>query len=260
MYSHLRAGAPPAPRHRPDLRYRLIDVFNLPKDAQRIDAPTPYVWIVGRIKTDGRADYDAVHKIQAALKITPLFQWGKTPEPVAFKFDRTVDMETPPKVQVDRMPASEFFAYAAELLKVQPPHLTDQPIIAEMKKIGIEPGKNFEISKTGPVVQRGLDSVAQDAQKLMAWKLPTVARVVNGWSMNADTVGVYGNYYLKRAITTQQGLGANVPQDAFYPINLYDDARQPLDGENNYTIHFDKGETPPRGTRETHRSRPSKDN
>ena len=34
---------------RPDLRDRLIDEFRLPKDTQRIDAPTPYVSIIGRI-------------------------------------------------------------------------------------------------------------------------------------------------------------------------------------------------------------------
>jgi len=230
---------------RPDLRDRFIDEFKLPKDAQRIDAPTPYVWIIGRTKTDGPPDYDAVHKIQAALKITPLSQWGKTPEPVAFKADPTVDMKTPPKVQVDRMPASQFFAYAAELLKVHPPHLTDEPLIAQLKKIGIEPGKSFDISKADPAIQRGLDGAPQDAQKLMAWKLSTLARVANGWSMNTDTMGVYGNYYLKRAVVTQLGLGANLPEDAIYPINLFDNSRQPLDGANRYTIHFDKGAAPP---------------
>jgi hypothetical protein len=230
---------------RPELRDGLIEEFKLPKGTQRIEAPTPYVWIIGRVKTDGPPDYDAVHKIQAGLKITPLSQWGKAPEPVTFKPDPSVDMKTPPKLQVDRMPASEFFAYAAKLLKVQPPHLTDQPIIAQMKKIGIEPGKSFDISMVDPAIQRGLDGAPRDAQKLMAWKVPTLARVVNGWSMNTDTMGVYGNYYLKRAIVAQLGLGANLPEDAIYPINLFDSARQPLDGANKYTIHFDKGATPP---------------
>ncbi len=230
---------------RPDLRDKLIDELRLPKDAQHIDAPTPYVWIIGRIKTDGPPDYDAVHKIQAALKITPLSEWGKASTPVAFKVDPTVDMNAPPKVQVDRMPASQFFAYAAELLKVHPPHLTDDPIIAQMRKIGIERGKSFDISKIDPAIQRGLDSAPQDAQKLMAWKLSTLARVINGWSMNTDTMGVYGSYYLKRAIITQYGLGANVPEDAVYPANLFDDTGRPLDGANKYTIHFDKGATPP---------------
>ena len=67
------------PGWRPDLRDR-FDEFKLPKDTQRIDAPTPYVWIIGRTKTDGPADYDAVHKIQAGYKITPLSQWGKEAE------------------------------------------------------------------------------------------------------------------------------------------------------------------------------------
>jgi hypothetical protein len=109
------------PGWRPDLRERLIEEFRLPKEAQRIDAPTPYVWIIGRTKTDGPADYDAVHKVQTGFKITPLTRWGKTPEPVAFKIDPTVDMKTPPKIQVDTMPAGEFFAYAARLMKLHPP-------------------------------------------------------------------------------------------------------------------------------------------
>ena len=79
----------------------------------------------------------------------------------------------------------------------------------------------------------------------MAWKVATLARVANGWSMNTDTMGVYGNYYLKRAIVTQLGLGANLPEDAIYPLNLGDETGKPLDGANKYTIHFDKGAAPP---------------
>jgi hypothetical protein len=219
--------------------------LKLPDDTQRIDAPTPYVWIIGRTKTDGPADYDAAHKIQAGYRITPLSQWGKPPQPVQVQIDPSVNMKTPPKIQADTMPAGKYFAYAAELMKLQPPHITDQPIIAVMKRVGIEPGKSFDITKLDPAVRTGLESAPQDAQKLMAWKVPTLATVVNAWSMNTNTMGVYGNYYLKRAIIAQLGLGANLPEDAIYPQNLGDQAGQPLDGTNRNTLHFEKGATPP---------------
>jgi hypothetical protein len=208
----------------------------------RIDTPTPYVWIIGRTKTDGPQDYDAVHKIQAGYKITPLSQ---NYSPPTVTIDPSVDMKTPPKVQVDTMPAEKYFAYAAELLKVIPPHITDQPMIAQLKKIGLEPGKSFEWDKVSPAIRKALESTPEDAQRLMAWKLPTLARVVNGWSMNTDTMGVYGNYYLKRAIVAQLGLGANLPEDAIYPANLADESGKPLDGTNKYTLHFDKDNMPP---------------
>jgi len=219
----------------------------LPAGTQRIDAPTPYVWIIGRTKTDGPADYDAVHKIQAGYQLTPLSRWGKPAEPVKATFDPTVDMKTPPKVQVDTMPAGRYFAYAADLLKLQPPHITDQPIVARMKRIGLEPGKGFDLASADPTVRKALEGAPEDARKLMAWKVRSLARVANGWSMNTDTMGVYGDYYLKRAIVAQLGLGANTPEDAVYPLNLADDTGRPLDGASKYTIHFDQGSAPPVG-------------
>jgi hypothetical protein len=203
------------------------------------------VWIIGRTKTDGPPDYEAVHKIQAGYKVTPLSQWGKAPQPVEVKIEPSIDMKTPPKIQVDTMPADKFFAYAAELMKVNPPHITDEPMIAQLKKIGIEPGKSFALEQVPPTIRNALATAPEEGQKLMAWKVPTLARVVNGWSLNTDTMGVYGNYYLKRAIIAQLGLGANLPQDAIYPINLGDESGKPLDGANKYTLHFDKDNAPP---------------
>jgi hypothetical protein len=98
---------------RPDLRER-FDEFRLPAGTQRIDAPTPIVWVIGRTKTDGPPDYDAVHKIQAGFKITPLSEWGKSPQVPEVKIDPSIDMKTPPKTQVDAMSASTYFAYAAD--------------------------------------------------------------------------------------------------------------------------------------------------
>jgi len=217
----------------------------LPKGVQRIDAPTPQVWAIGRTQTNGPDDYDAVHKVQDGFKLTPLSQWGKTPSPVKAVIDPNIDMKTPPAEQVDQMSASAYFKYAAEVMKVNPPHITDWSMVAQLKKIGIVPGKSFDYDKLEPVVKRAIDKAPAESQVLMKWKLPTLARMVNGWSMNTDTMGIYGDYYLKRAIVTKLGLGANQPADAIYPMNITDADGKPMIGDQNYVLHFNKEELPP---------------
>ncbi len=68
---------------------------------------------------------------------------------------------------------------------------------------------------------------------------------VNGWSVQSDSVGVYGNYYLKRALIAHIGLGANPPEDAIYPVLLTDADGDATAGDINYTIHFDADGLPP---------------
>jgi hypothetical protein len=215
---------------------------NLPGDVERIDVPTPYVWIIGRTQTNGVKDYDAVHKVQDGYRITLLADWGKTPRLIEQNIDPAVDTKTEPVRQVNGMPAPEYFKHGAELMKQNPPHATDWSIIARMNRIGLEPGKSFDSTKvSGDVFAHG----AAAGLKLMYEKLPTIARVTNGWQMNTDTMGVYGNYYLKRAIVALVGLGANQPDDAIYPINISDADGNPVMAENKYVLHFSKDELPP---------------
>ena len=216
----------------------------LPPGTTRIDSPTPYVWIVGRTQTNGTNDYTAVHKVQDGYKITPLSQWGKEPQPVNVTVDPTVDMKTPPLVQVNSMPAATYFAYAAELMKVSPPHITDEPIVAQMKLIGIEPGKSFDFEKLDPATQRALEKAAADGLEMMNASSRTMAKIVDGWQMNTNTMGVYGNYYLKRAIIAMIGLAANLPEDAIYPVPVADADGKRLEGDNNYLLHFNKSQLP----------------
>jgi hypothetical protein len=63
--------------------------------------------------------------------------------------------------------------------------------------------------------------------------------------MNTDTMGVYGDYYLKRAIVSMVGLGANQAVDAIYPLSLVDADGNFYHGDHKYVQHFDKDEIPP---------------
>ena len=63
--------------------------------------------------------------------------------------------------------------------------------------------------------------------------------------MNTTTMGVYGNYYLKRAIVAMVGLGANQPEDAIYPLNIADIDGKPMEGQSQYILHFSKDQLPP---------------
>ena len=219
----------------------------LPEEVECIESPTPYVWIIGRTQTNGPRDYENVHKIQDGFKITPLSMWGKEVASIKAVIDPDLDMETPPVVQVDTMPAAKYFSYGAELMKLNPPHDTDWSQIARMKRIGIEPGVSFDFEGTTPEIKAGLELAVEEGLKLMKEKTPSISGVVNGWQISTDTMGVYGNYYLKRAIITQFGLGANQPEDAIYPSCISDEDGDPLDGTNKYLLHFEKEELPPVG-------------
>ena len=215
----------------------------LPAGTERIDAPTPYVWVIGRTQTNGPGDYEAVHKIQDGFTITP--SAGSKPGSAVTEAIPAVDLKKPPLEQVNGMSAAAYFRYAAELMKIHRPHITDQPIVARMRRIGLKVGESLDVERLDPAVRRALEAAPADGLAHAKAKLPTLARVVDGWQMNTDTMGVYGTYYLKRAIVAMVGLGANLPEDAIYPLCIVDAGGQPLNGDRRYVLHFSKEQLPP---------------
>ena len=217
----------------------------LPEGVSAIHAPTPGVWIIGRTQTNGPADYDAVHQVQDGYVVTPLDQWGNEPQPVTVDVDPTVDMETEPLRQVNALSGADYFTLAAELLKSHPPHLTDWSMLARLRHLGIVAGETFDPTRIPEAVAAAIEGVPAEMQGRMMTLVPSLARVANGWGMNTDTMGVYGNYYLKRAIIAMVGLGANNVDDAIYPLQIADADGNPTDGSSNYVLHFDAGQHPP---------------
>lgn len=217
----------------------------LPSGVARIDAPTPHVWVIGRTQTNGPADYAAVHKLQAGYTVTALSKWGQKAEPVLHTPDPAVNMTTPPLVQVNTMTAERYFTYATQVMVANPPAITDWSQLARFERIGIRKGEVFDFSAAPPSIQTALRRAVVTGLDRMKSKAPMMARSANGWQMNTDTMGVYGNYYLKRAIVAMVGLGANQPEDAVYPLCTGDALGRPLTGDHRYEFRFSKDELPP---------------
>jgi hypothetical protein len=219
----------------------------LPEGVDRIDAPTSHVWVIGRTQTNGPSDYEAVHRIQDGFGLVPLAMWGddsrKGPEPEPAPPDERVDTKTPPLDQLNAMPAESFFDRALALLEVHPSHATDWSLVARMARIGLVAGASFDgLDKE---VRAALENVPADARAVVGRTLPRLANVVNGWQLNVDTMGVYGNSYVKRAIVAMVGLGANSAEDAIYPLLQTDGEGHRVTGDADYVIHFDAGRLPP---------------
>jgi len=217
----------------------------IPQGIARIDAPTCHVWIIGRIQTNGPDDYEAVHKIQDGMVITPLSLWGKNATEAVQEIDNEIDMNTPPLEFVNSLSPLQFFKRASELIEQYHPHVTDWSLLARLKQLGFETGEEFVLENLDEDIKNDFARGAQSALELMKANLTTVGRIKDGWSINTDTMGVYGNYYLKRAIVAMAGLGANQPEDAVYPINFADSNGKPLVGEKKYVLRFKKDELPP---------------
>jgi hypothetical protein len=209
----------------------------LPAGVRRIDASTPYVWIIGRTQTNGQ--------VQDGYAVTPLSQWGHDPQPVRVEVDPAIDMTTTPVAQVNQMAADAFFARATELMKLHPPHVTDWSVLARMRRIGVAAGEGLEIDDLDPLIRQALQQGATAALQAMQSKVSKLAPLVNGWQVPVETMGVYGNYYLKRATLAMLGLGSNPPEDAIYPLAFVDRDGSQLNGDHSYVMHFDQHELPP---------------
>jgi hypothetical protein len=217
----------------------------LPDGVERLRCPTNIGWIIGRTQTNGKADYENVHRIQGGFKLKPLSQWGKSYAPLAeSSVDPTVDMKTPPLVKLAKMSAQTYFEMFAELMKNNPPHELDWPMVVQLRQIGIAPGKDFVFSKLDPQTQKALQRAVGEGRKMIDDRIERSGEFVNGWTITREGMGNYGTSYLQRAAVALIGLGANVPDDAVYPMSFVDSERRPYNGSKRYVLHFDNGQLP----------------
>jgi hypothetical protein len=217
---------------------------DLPSGVRRYDAPTSWAWIIGRTEASV-ATYGKVHAFQAGLKITPLSAWESEPPEVIGTVDPAVDNTTEPLRQVFALDAAAFFGYASELLQQHAPHFQDYPVLDRLARLGFHVGETFDLSQADPVVQNALAKAVPAAQQKITDRQKGLGWAVNGWQMMTENIGNYGTDYLQRACVELIGLGANLPDDAIYPLAYVDAEGQPFTGQHRYVWHLAQDDLPP---------------
>ncbi|MGM4961699.1 DUF1254 domain-containing protein (plasmid) [Bradyrhizobium barranii] len=221
----------------------------VPAGMKQFPMATRYMVILGRTYADGtEQDYKAVNELQAQYKITPLSSWGKSYTPVAPPVNPNpgFSMTDKPQPVIITMGTEGYFNLLATLMGGDaPPAAGDGPILASMAKIGIVPGKPFEMSKLDPAVQAALKDIPQSALKKIEDNKAALGGIIDGWVVTKG-LGTYGpDSYMTRAVVAAFGWPANQQRDAVYPYTETDSTGQKLTGANKYTLTFAKDATPP---------------
>lgn len=216
----------------------------LPKELTRIDAPTTRVWLIGRTQTNGVVDYAAVHRFQDGMSLAPL---GRVRPTAASDVEPPPNLAIPPRVQIDAMSPLEFLEYGARLLQTTRPHDTDWSQLERLKRLGIGHGLRFAPEKLSTDEQAAIAAGVADVRRALTTREAGINPASNGWAYGTETMGVYGNAYLKRAIVARRGLGANPPEDAVYMHAYHDASGHLLQGGRGYALRFEKGQLPPAG-------------
>jgi len=218
----------------------------LPGNVRRIDSPTSIAWLIGRTQANGPKDFDFVHTIQRGYKLAPLSTYpdGLAPLPVPDATQLAPQGNVPPPVRVALMSPAEFFQLFAHLLQSNPAHAADEPMMAQLARIGIVPGGTFPATQLAPeqlkAVEEGARAAAAALKNFDRSKLPGGK---TGWTLPGH-YGRYGTSYMMRALVAAYFLGALPAEAAVYLPCDHDSSGQPLQGARRYTLHFEKGQIP----------------
>jgi hypothetical protein len=199
---------------------------------QKINAPTNTVWLIGRVEVGGREDLSRAGTFEKQFTLAPLHG----------NVQRQQTTLSLPVVQKTGEHPLTFYKIMTEAIKQNPLPPCDHVLLDQFKLVGIDAAKGFDAKELDPATIAGLMRAAKDAQNIIEHAgegIPTE----NGWVVGYG-IGTYGDKFLLRAIVAYSGLGANVQEEELYARAFVDEKGKPLNGANQYVLHFNKNQIP----------------
>jgi hypothetical protein len=205
--------------------------------------PTTYGVIIPRaFQSDDSSDKQAIQTVIKSILIYPLSQFdGKL---------KSVDWATYPNFPADNSSGNEetkwvkpesFFDVLPDVLKEVPPMHGEEAWYAQMQSV-------LDAALKNPKIKTWIDEAALSADKEL---IPPLFQFVNvgypvkhNWTTQSNGAE-FGFDYLTRTACAKANIFVNKPNETKYFYQDLDSSGEILDGNNKYTVTYDKGELPP---------------
>lgn len=214
----------------------------VPANMKQIAVRTQIAIVANRVFVNGEADIPAASEVQAGFHMLPLsvfqrqglkYQIRKS-DPSSLAFSPTAP---------EALRTFERIGYAMTRFLSTSDDLAD-PMIVSFHGIGLSVARGFDWQLLDDPMRRGLARAAVTANLIIEDTYANSAEIVAGWRYSMGG-GRAGYDLALRAAFAAHLLGANVPEQLFYPNTRVDDQGQPLSGAHRYELHFDKDKLPP---------------
>lgn len=213
----------------------------LPEGLQQLKAPTRYAWAICHLHADKDDDLERAQAIQRELELAPL---AAPDEPGDAEIEPIELGNTgrSPHRRLMEISTEQFLEELAVELAANPPRNDDEEILADLFKIGFEPGRPFGWPALPPEVREAVEAGVEAGKQ--AIEDPPPSRRVNGWQYFQHDRDEVECDRLRRAQIANFALGLAHPEDAIFPLTAIDAEGNHLNGAHRYVLRFEPGELP----------------
>lgn len=199
-----------------------------PDGAEVLEMTTPQFFLLGRYLVDDEVDVENVMAIRDEASLEPLTGTGPPPE-----------LGEAPGIPQAVPADTSFYEELDVALAINPPVTEYQrELFRRFDEMRAE--HDGGDPSTSEILEAGADEGAARIAAMMA----TTGDDGPEWKINLD-VGRYGDDVELRALVARIGWGANVPEEAVYPLATTSADGAELDGTNTYRITFPADGLPP---------------
>jgi len=208
-----------------------------------IRAECNYLAALGRTQVRGPKDVENAKAVMDAYQVQSLSEFlgkGSAVEAIAPAI---------PPYNPEVISGPGFITYLNAIMADGSIHDSEKALFERFAKIGIEPGKAFDVTSIDPAIVIAMNEGIASAMLKIEEEGNNLGQRKNGWQM---TFGAFGareamqGKYLTRAGAAFFGLWGNSLEEAYYPETNFDGEGEVLDGsQHNYVLHFDADEIPP---------------